>query len=106
MVSTEKKKQQNKKLLSQSGESEADLMIGKINHKAKAGSRENTTSWGNILNNTNDTNQFTYPKVDMHTLEKNIVSKVRIEADSVMTTVQARVHYAVLTAMESLVIQR
>ena len=44
--------------------------------------------------------------VDMHTLEENIVSKVRSEVDNVLTTVETRVEDAVLTAIENLVIPR
>ena len=42
----------------------------------------------------------------MHTLEQNIVSKVRTEVDKVMTAVKTRVQDAVLTAIESLVFLR
>ena len=42
----------------------------------------------------------------MHTLEENIVSKMRSEVDSVMTTVETRVQNVVLTAIENLVIPR
>ena len=40
----------------------------------------------------------------MHTLEENIISKVRSEEDIVMTTVETRAQVAVLTAIEVLVI--
>ena len=43
---------------------------------------------------------------DMHTLEDNIVSKVRSEVKSVMSTVETRVQDAVMTSIESLVIPR
>ena len=42
----------------------------------------------------------------MHTLEENIVSRVRSEVDSGLTTVENRVQDAVLAAIESLVILR
>ena len=42
----------------------------------------------------------------MHTLEENFVSKVRSQVDKVMTSVGTRVKYAVLTAIEILVIPR
>ena len=44
--------------------------------------------------------------MDIHTLEKNIVSKVRNGVDYVMTTVETRVQDAVWTAMENFVIPR
>ena len=42
----------------------------------------------------------------MHTLDENIVSKVRIEVDNVITTVKTRVQDAVLTAVKNFVIPR
>ena len=59
---------------------------------------------GISLDNTNNTTEINYPQVDMHTLEEHIVSKVRSEVDSVITTVETRIQDAVLTAIESLVI--
>ena len=44
--------------------------------------------------------------MDGLTLEENIVSKVRIDVDNVMTLVKTRVQDAVLTAIENLVIRR
>ena len=105
MISIRMEKQSNKKLLSQLSESDADFMIGQSNHTAEAESRENMTSRGNILNNTNDTTQVNYPQVDMHILEKNIVSKVRSEVDNVMTTLETTVQDTILTAIESLMIR-
>ena len=42
----------------------------------------------------------------MHTLEKNIVSKVRSEVASAMTTVETRVHDELMIAIEKTVIPR
>ena len=58
------------------------------------------------LNNNNDPNQANGPQVGMHTLEKNIVCKVRTEVDSVITTVETTVQDAVLTSIESFIIPR
>ena len=60
------------------------------------------THRGPSSDNTNISTQVNYPQVDMHTLDENIVSKVRSEVDNVMTTVETRV----LTAIEILVIPR
>ena len=77
-----------------------------ITDSAEAKVREDLTRRDNSLYNTNDTTQANYPQVDMHTLEKNIVTKVRSEVDSVMTTVETRVQDAVLTAIKNLVSAR
>ena len=106
MFSPRNKKQQSKRLLSQLSESDTGFMIGQNNQSADTEGRGDLASGGSTLNNINDTTQTKYPQVDVHTLEKNIVSKVRSEIYSVMTTVQTSVQDAVLTAGESLVVPR
>ena len=44
--------------------------------------------------------------MDIHTLEKNIVSEVRSEVDSVMTRLETKVQDAVLTAIKNLIFLR
>ena len=56
--------------------------------------------------NMNGTTQVKIPQVDMYTLQEKIVSKIRSEVDSLMTTVETRTQDAVLTAIENLVIPR
>ena len=58
------------------------------------------------LNNTKDPNRFNGSQVDVHTLVKNLDSKVRTEVDSVMTMVETRVQDAVMIPMEILVFLR
>ena len=91
MVFTRKKKQQNKRLFSQLGESDPDCMIGQNNYETRPASRTNMEDRGIPSNNKNGPIQVNSPQVDMHTLEENIVSKVRNEVDSVMTTVETGV---------------
>ena len=61
---------------------------------------------GTSLDNLSKPAQIIYPQEDVHTLEKNIVNKVRSEVDNVMTSVETRVQDAVLTAIENIVILR
>ena len=61
---------------------------------------------GTSSDNMSNPTQVKYPQVDVHTLEENIVTKVRIEMDSVMTTVETRVQDAALTAIENVVIPK
>ena len=58
------------------------------------------THRGLSSDNASNLNQINYPQLDMHTLEENIVSKVRSEVDNVMTTVETRVQDAVLWFLE------
>ena len=106
MVANRKKKQQNKRVFSQLGEADTDFMIGQTNHGVQIESRDNMADSGTSLDNADKPNQVNFPQADMHTLEENKVSKVRSDADSVMTTVENRVQDAVLNAVESLVVSR
>ena len=100
MFSTLKWKQHKKRLLSQLNECDADFMVQRNNHGAQSESRAKTVSRNTSLNNTNNLTQVNSPQMDMHSLEKNIVSKVRSEVGSAMTTVKTRAHDKVMTAME------
>ena len=106
MVATRNKRQQNKRLLRQLSESDTDVMIGQTNHEIQFNDRTNTADGNITLNNANNSTQVNGSQVDMYTLERNFVCKVRIEVVTVMTTVEARVHDAVLTAIENLGIPR
>ena len=44
------------------------------------------------------------PQVEMHILEKNIVSKVRGDVDSVLLMVETSIQQAVVTATENLLV--
>ena len=54
MVSTRKKKQQNRRLLSQLIESDADFMVGQSSHEAQTKNRANLAHRDFSLNDTND----------------------------------------------------
>ena len=62
-------------------------MIGQSNHGDQTECRVNAADRDTSLNNTVDP----HPVIDMYTREKNIVSKVRSEVDSVTTTVEITV---------------
>ena len=106
MFSTRKKKQQNKRLLIQLMETGADFMIGQSNHEIQTESKTNVADRHTSLNDTNDPTQVNSPQVDMRTLEKNIVTKIRSNVDSVMTTVETRAQNAELTVIENLILPR
>ena len=106
MVSTPEKKKHNKRLFSQLDESDVDFMVKQNNHEAQAGSKTNVVDRGTSSNKKRGSIQVKNPHMDMHTLEENIVSKVRSQVDNVMTTVKTTVQDAVLTAIENIVIPR
>ena len=100
MVSTKKKKQQNKRLFSQVIEIVTDYMIEQSSDDVQSENLHNVTHRGPSSDNLSQVN---YPQVDLHTLEENIVSEVRSEVENVIT-VETRVQDGVLTAIEKLVI--
>ena len=101
-VSTRKKKQENKRVLSQLSESDAEFLIRQTNREAQTENRSNVADGDISLNNANSLTQISGSQVDLYTLYKNIANKVRSEVDSVMTVVETRVQDAVLTAVENL----
>ena len=104
MVSTRKRKQQNKRLFSQSNERDTDFMTGQSNQDEQIENAENMICRGTSSPNVSNSAQVNYLQVDVLTLEKNIVSKIRSEVDDVLTSVETRAQDAVLTATENLVI--
>ena len=101
IVSTRKKKQQSERLLSQLSGSDADFIIEQNNHEAQTENKSSANDGDVSLYKANSLNQISGAQVNMHTLEKNNVNKVRSEVDSVMTTVETRVQDAILTTVEN-----
>ena len=106
MVSTKKKKQQNKRRFSQLIERDTDFMIGQSNQDEQVEGIDNLICSGTSSNDASNPTQINYPQVDVQTAEESIVSKVGSEVDNVVTSVETRVQDAVVTAIENLVIPR
>ena len=81
-------------------------MIGQSNQDEQTESRDNMLCRGTSSDNAGNFAQINNSQADVHTLEENIVGKMRSEVDNVMTSVETRVQDAVLTAIENLVIPR
>ena len=81
-------------------------MIGQSNHEIQIESKTIAADRHTSLNDTNDPTQVNSLQVDMRTLEKNFVRKVRRNVDGVMTTVETKAQNAVLTVIENLVLPR
>ena len=75
MVSTRKKRQQNKKLLSQWSNRDTDFMIGQNNQVEQTENRDSMLCEGTSSDNASNPTQIKYPQVDVHTLQENILSK-------------------------------
>ena len=70
MVSDLKKRQQNRKLLSQLKEYAIEFLIEQINHEAQPKNRVNKADADVSLNNANNSTQVSCSQVNMHTVEK------------------------------------
>ena len=62
-------------------------MIRQSNHESQAENGANAADGDTSLNDPGNPTEPNGSQVDMHTLKKNIASKVRSEVDCVMTTV-------------------
>ena len=100
MVSTQINRQQNKRLLSQLGESDIDFMIGQNSHETQRGNRAKTVDQNATLINANNSVQVNSAQMDMHTLRNKIFNKVRIEVNNVMTSVETNLQDALLCNKE------
>ena len=101
VVSTRKRR-----LFSHLIERDTDFLIAQSTPDEQTESRDNMLRGGTSSDNASNPAQINYPQVDIHTLEENIVSKVRSEVDNVMASVETRVQDAVLTAKENFVTPR
>ena len=106
MVFTRKEKQQNKSLFSQLSERDTGFMTGQNNQEEQIESRDYILCRGTSSDIASNPTQIKYPRVDVHTLEENMVSKVRRDMDNVLTSFETCVQDALLTAIENLVILR
>ena len=93
-----KKKQQNRRLFNRLSGRDTDFMIGQINKDEQTESTDNMFCRDTSSDNASNSAQINYPQVDVHTLEKTIVSRVRSGVDN-MISVETRVQNAVLTAI-------
>ena len=81
-------------------------MLGRKNQDEQIGRRDNMICTGTSSDNIDNPTQVNDPQVDVHTLQKNIVTEVRTEVDNMMTSVKNSVQDALLTAIENLVTPR
>ena len=92
-------KQQNKTLFSQLGSFGTNFLIGQSNLETQIESRANVVERDTVVNGINYPIQVNGSRVGMHTLEKNIVSKVRVGVGSKIVTAETRIQDPVMTAM-------
>ena len=81
-------------------------MIGRNNQVQQIENRQNIICRGTFSDKVSRPTQAKSPKVDVHTIEEILVSKVQSKVDNVLKSVETRVQDAVLTAIGKLVIPR
>ena len=106
MVSTRRRRQQNRRHLSQLGEFDGHFTLVQNNHNILVESKASLTGKNVAFNNTNHSVLANGSQVDIRTFERSITNKVLNEVDNVVATVETRVHDAILSAMEGLVLPR
>ena len=79
MVSTRKKKQQNRRFLRQLTESHPDIMIKQSNHDAQNERRASVGDGDTSFNGTNDPTQVNGSQVDTRTLEKKLLVEYEVK---------------------------
>ena len=105
MVSTRKKRQSNKRLLSQLDDFDQDMIIG----NTVSGSHENAVvSEGTInrdftVGTSNKDSVINGNAMSMKTLERCFNEKIDREMNNIVDTVEDRIHNAILTAIENIV---
>ena len=106
IVSTLKKRQLNKRLLSQLDESDADFMKEQGKHGSQFEIRKNMTDENVTLKEAIHSAPVNGSQVDLHTLQRNNTNRVRGGVENVMATVEIRVREKTLNAIECLIIPR
>ena len=82
MVSTTKKRQQNKRFFSQLSERDDHFLIGQSNQDEQTESRDNMLCRGTSSDNASNLAQINYLQAGAHTLEENNIKEMRSEADN------------------------
>ena len=105
MVSTRKKRQSNKKLLSQLGDFDQDMVIGNAvserqeNIVASEGTNERDFTVGTSSNNI----AINEGPVNVKTLERCFIERIDREMRNIVDTVEDRIQKAILTAIDNIV---
>ena len=105
MVSTRKKRQSNKRLLSQLDNFDQDMIIGNAvsERQGKAVVNEGTNDRGFTVSTCNNDSVVNETTVNVKTLERCFNERIDREMSSIIDTVEDRMQNAILTAIENIV---
>ena len=105
MVSTRKKRQSNRKLLSQIDDFHQDIIIGTTASERQENIKANEgTNYRDLTVGTSNKNLVTKENtVNVKTLERCFNGRIDREMNNIVDTVEVRVQNAILTAIDSIV---
>ena len=105
MVSTRKKRQSNKRLLSQIDDFDQDMIIGNTVRESRenAAVNEGTNDRDFTVGTSNDDSVINGNVMSMKTLERCFNERIDREMSNIVDTVEDRIQNAILTAVENIV---
>ena len=103
LLSTRKKNQQSKRLLSQSDDFDQDVFIGDTVSSGRQDSvlHNRQSDWELTINNNNSPSIANENAMDVQMLEKNITDGITREKSNVVETVEGMIQNAILSAMDN-----
>ena len=105
MVSTRKKRQSNKRLLSQLDDFDQDMIIGSAvsERQENAVVNEDTNDRDFTVSTSNNDSVINESTVNVKTLERCFSERIDREMSNIIDTVEERIQNAILTAIENIV---
>ena len=105
MVSTRKKRQSNRRLLSQLDDLDQDMIIGNAASESQENTvvNEGTNDWDFNVSTSNDSSIVNGNVMNVKTLERCFNERIDREKNNIVDTVEDRIQNAILTAIDNIV---
>ena len=105
MVSTRKKRQSNKRLLSQLDDFDRDMIIGNVASERQENImvNEGTNDQDFTVDTSNDSSTVNGNAMSVKTLERCFNERIDREMNNLVDTVEDRIHNAILTAIDNII---
>ena len=101
MTSTQRKRLQKRRLPGQPAETIYDFVIGNTAVNTQNANEIDIVNKNVVFGCTNHLKIECSPQVKMETLKKGIFDRMRCEVENVFATIETRVHYSILSAMDN-----
>ena len=105
MVSTRKKRQSNRRLLSQLDDFDQEMIIGNAASERQKNTvvNERTNDWDFTVGTSNDSSIVNGNVMNVKTLERCFNERIDRETNNIVDTVEDRIQDAILTAIDNIV---